>query len=145
MGEVFADFSAHAVTLPTATAFGGMGLIIALALQFSVRRYVPWIYWLTVVMVSIFGTLFADILKDELGVSLAESTVGFVIGPDCCFCGLVCNREESVRTPYSHLSARSFLLVDCTCHIRTGHCGGRFYRSHFTLGGFSYLEYCLPS
>ncbi|MBP2656669.1 MAG: hypothetical protein H6Q73_4238 [Firmicutes bacterium] len=79
MGEVFADFLDSTLTFPIAAALVGIGLAIALVLQFSARRYVPWIYWLTVVMVSIFGTMFADILDQELEIPLIVSTAGFVI------------------------------------------------------------------
>jgi uncharacterized membrane-anchored protein len=42
--------------------------VVALGLQFSVRRYLPWVYWLLVVMVAIFGTMAADIVHTALGV-----------------------------------------------------------------------------
>ena len=35
--------------------------VVALVLQFSVPRYVPWVYWFAVVAVSLFGTIAADI------------------------------------------------------------------------------------
>ena len=35
--------------------------VVALLLQFSVRRYVAWVYWFAVVAVSLFGTVAADI------------------------------------------------------------------------------------
>ncbi|MBP2650809.1 MAG: hypothetical protein H6Q74_1634 [Firmicutes bacterium] len=79
MGEVVADFSDNLLTFPLAATLGAICLVFALVLQFSARRYVPWIYWLTVVMVSIFGTMFADILDQELGIPLVVSTAGFVI------------------------------------------------------------------
>jgi uncharacterized membrane-anchored protein len=44
------------------------------ALQMHERRYVPWIYWLTVVLISVVGTQVTDILTDKLGVSLFVST-----------------------------------------------------------------------
>lgn len=45
--------------------------------QLSLRRYVPVVYWLTVVVVSVTGTLYTDILTDALGVPLAVSTAVF--------------------------------------------------------------------
>jgi uncharacterized membrane-anchored protein len=50
-----------------------------LVLQFSVRRYVTWIYWLVVVMVSIFGTMAADVLHVVLGIPYFASTTFFVV------------------------------------------------------------------
>ena len=52
---------------------------MALALQFWVRRYVTWIYWLAVVMVAVFGTMAADVLHVGLGIPYAVSTVFFLV------------------------------------------------------------------
>ena len=52
-------------------------LVAALSLQFGQRRYIPWIYWVTVVLVSIVGTLITDNLVDNLGVPLSTTTVVF--------------------------------------------------------------------
>lgn len=49
-------------------------LIIALVMQFRARRYVPATYWITVVFISVVGTLISDNLVDNLGVSLATTT-----------------------------------------------------------------------
>jgi uncharacterized membrane-anchored protein len=50
-----------------------------LVLQFRASRYVPWIYWLTVVMVAIFGTMAADVLHLGLGIPYLVSTTFFAI------------------------------------------------------------------
>lgn len=52
---------------------------MALSIQVSTRRYTPWIYWLTVVLVSIVGTQITDLLTDKLGVSLCVSTTIFAV------------------------------------------------------------------
>src|SRR5262249_58225938 len=44
-----------------------------------VRKYVPGIYWLGVVLISIVGTQITDNLTDNLGVSLVISTVAFAL------------------------------------------------------------------
>lgn len=44
------------------------------------NRYVPWIYWVTVVFLSIIGTLLTDSLSDTFGVSLYVSSALFAIG-----------------------------------------------------------------
>ncbi|TDG05948.1 hypothetical protein E1N52_22160 [Paraburkholderia guartelaensis] len=54
-------------------------LAIALILQMRTRKYTPWIYWLTVVLVSVVGTQITDLLTDGLGVSLYISTGVFAI------------------------------------------------------------------
>ncbi len=57
----------------------GILLLIALVVQIKTRKYVPVIYWLTVVLISIFGTLVTDILTDSLGVPLEYSTILFSV------------------------------------------------------------------
>jgi uncharacterized membrane-anchored protein len=52
-------------------------LIATLVFQFRSRRYVPGIYWLAVVLISIVGTLFSDNLVDNLGIELQTTTVAF--------------------------------------------------------------------
>lgn len=79
MGEVFSDFLTHQMDPVIAVGFAGIGLIIALVLQFLVRRYITWIYWLTVIMVSIFGTMAADVLHVGFGVPYIFSTSAFAL------------------------------------------------------------------
>jgi uncharacterized membrane-anchored protein len=54
-------------------------LIVTLVLQFRARKYVPWIYWLAVVLISVVGTLISDNLTDNFGVSLVTTTIAFAI------------------------------------------------------------------
>ena len=79
VGETGADYLAVHVGLGTAITDGVMLtlLIAALLLQLRYRQYVPWIYWLTVVLVSIVGTQITDALTDGLDVSLYVSTAVF--------------------------------------------------------------------
>jgi uncharacterized membrane-anchored protein len=48
--------------------------IVVLGIQFRTPRYVPGVYWLTVVLISVVGTLVTDTLTDNLGVPLPVST-----------------------------------------------------------------------
>src|SRR5579864_4044663 len=79
VGETGADYLAVHVGLGTALTGGIMLtlLIAALAVQLRMLKYVPWIYWLTVVLVSVVGTQITDALTDKLGVSLYASTIAF--------------------------------------------------------------------
>ncbi|WP_207306464.1 hypothetical protein [Arthrobacter sp. S41] len=81
VGETFADFLAVNVGLGPLPTTGMMLVLLAIALviQFRTRRYTPWIYWLTVVLVSIVGTQITDFFTDTLGVSLYVSTLVFTI------------------------------------------------------------------
>jgi uncharacterized membrane-anchored protein len=79
VGETAADF------LNTALDLGATGkallvaalLAVALAFQFRAARYVPAIYWLAVVLLSVLGTLITDNLVNGLGVPLEVTTVLF--------------------------------------------------------------------
>ncbi len=81
MGETAADYLAVNLGLGLATTSLIMTgvLVAALVLQFSRQRYVPWTYWLTVVLISIVGTLVTDNLVDNLGVGLVTCTAAFTV------------------------------------------------------------------
>ena len=79
MGEATSDYLVYRINPFIAVAMGGIGLVVALILQFSVRRYVAWVYWLVAVMVSIFGTMVADAIHIVLGVPYLTSTIFFSI------------------------------------------------------------------
>jgi uncharacterized membrane-anchored protein len=52
-------------------------LVVALVLQFAQKKYIPWIYWIAVVLISVVGTLVTDNLVDNFGVSLQTTTMLF--------------------------------------------------------------------
>ncbi len=62
----------------TTYAMSGI-LLVALVAQFRMRTYTAWIYWLTVVLLSVVGTLITDNLVDNLGVSLVTTTSVFSV------------------------------------------------------------------
>jgi uncharacterized membrane-anchored protein len=79
VGESFADWINMTLgvgLIPTALIFTVV-LAAVLGWQLSLNRYVPFVYWLTVVVLSVTGTLYTDILTDDLGVPLALSTTVF--------------------------------------------------------------------
>jgi uncharacterized membrane-anchored protein len=81
VGESFADWINITLgygLIPTALVFTVV-LAGVLGWQLSLNRYVPFVYWLTVVVVSVTGTLYTDILTDSLGVPLALSTSVFAV------------------------------------------------------------------
>lgn len=81
VGETGADFLAFHAGLGLGLTTVGMAVLLLLAWGWQMRttRYTPWIYWLTVVLVSIVGTQITDLLTDSLGVSLYVSTAGFSV------------------------------------------------------------------
>jgi uncharacterized membrane-anchored protein len=81
VGETGADFLAVDAGFGAGATTVGMSLLLAIALfvQLRTRAYTPWIYWLTVVLVSIVGTQITDVLTDVLDVSLYTSTAVFLV------------------------------------------------------------------
>ena len=81
VGETGADYLAVNAGLGQGMTRAAMGVLLAVALvmQLRTRRYTPWNYWLTVVLVSIVGTQITDLLTDGLGVSLYVSTSIFAV------------------------------------------------------------------
>lgn len=79
VGETGADYLAVHVGLGTTLTAAIMVAFLIAALVWQVRtpRYTPWIYWLTVVLVSVVGTQITDFLTDKLGISLYVSTAAF--------------------------------------------------------------------
>ena len=81
MGETAADYLAVNLGLGrTATSLLMTALLVlALAVQFRQRLYVPWSYWLAVVLISIVGTLVTDNLVDNFGVPLIATAILFTV------------------------------------------------------------------
>jgi uncharacterized membrane-anchored protein len=104
MGETTSDYFVRLIDPVIAVAIGAVGLAIALVLQFSVRRYIPWIYWLAVVMVSVFGTMAADVTHIVLGVPYFASTAFFAIALAGVF--LVWHRVEKTLSIHSIVTRR---------------------------------------
>ena len=81
VGESFADWISMNLgvgLVGTAVLFTGV-MAVVLLVQMRLRRYVPFAYWLTVVVLSITGTLYTDILTDQLGVPLMLSSTVFAV------------------------------------------------------------------
>jgi uncharacterized membrane-anchored protein len=81
VGETFADYlnSTIGIGLTGTTLIMAGFLIASLIVQFRLRLYVPIVYWLSVVLISVVGTLFSDNLVDNYGVGLPTTTIGFAI------------------------------------------------------------------
>ena len=81
VGETAADFLNMNLNfgLTGTSIVTGILLAVALFFQFKTKKYVPSIYWLSVVLISVFGTLITDNLTDSMGVPLEFSTIFFSI------------------------------------------------------------------
>jgi uncharacterized membrane-anchored protein len=75
LGESASDYLVHVMAPVIAVALGLIAVVLALALQFSMRGYRAWPYWLAVVTVGIFGTMAADVLHVGFHVPYAASSL----------------------------------------------------------------------
>jgi uncharacterized membrane-anchored protein len=107
MGESTSDFLVHAIVPQVAVVLGGIAFLVALYIQLSKDRYVPWAYWLAVAMVGVFGTMCADVLHVGFGVPYIASAAFFAIALYLVF--RTWHRTEgtlsihSIRTPRREL------------------------------------------
>jgi len=124
MGESISDYAVNHVNPYIAVALGAVGLLVALVLQFSVRRYVPWVYWLAVVMVAIFGTMAADAAHIELGVPYFVSTAAFLIALAVVFGAWHATEHtlsfHSITTPRRELFYWAAVMVTFALGTATG-------------------------
>ena len=79
VGETAADFLATSLGFGLAnTSYIMSGVfLIALAVQLSLKKYVPAVYWTVVVLISVVGTLVSDTLVDKLGLGLETTSIAF--------------------------------------------------------------------
>ncbi len=101
VGETAADLLNENLGLGLTTTSYVMAILLVLTLvfQFRASRYVPGLYWLAVVLISVVGTLFSDNLVDNLGVPLQTTTIGFAIVLAAVFAGWYASeRTLSIHT-----------------------------------------------
>jgi uncharacterized membrane-anchored protein len=104
VGETAADYLNVnlGLGLTGTTYIMGALLIITLIVQFVYRRYVPGIYWLAVVFLSVFGTLITDNLSDNFGVSLVTTTIAFSLALAATFAAWYASEKTlSIHTIYT--------------------------------------------
>ena len=77
MGESTSDYLVKAYNPIFAVAVGTLILLGVVAFQVGKDRYIPWVYWLAVLMVAVVGTMAADVLHKQLGVTYLISSLFF--------------------------------------------------------------------
>ena len=104
IGETGADFLIFNLKfgLPVTSYIMGALLAAALLIQIFTKKYVPWIYWTAVVLISIVGTLITDNLVDNLGVSLEITTILFSLALMATFITwYISQKTLSIHTIYT--------------------------------------------
>jgi uncharacterized membrane-anchored protein len=117
-------------------------LIIALVFQFRARKYVPTTYWIAVVFISVVGTLISDNLVDNLGVSLATTTIIFSVARVAVFIWSIPFKRDVASFftgPQSSSPSRSVRRAVTCCPKSSG--SATRSRSEFSPEG---LRLCTP-
>lgn len=136
VGETFADFLNTNLNLGlTGTSIiMGVLLIIVLFFQFRAKKYIPSIYWLAVVLISVFGTLITDNLIDNFGMSLITTTVIFSVALALVF--IAWYMKEKTLSIHSILTTRreAFYWLAILFTFALGTAAGDLVAEKFALG-----------
>jgi uncharacterized membrane-anchored protein len=136
VGETFADNLNENLGLGlsgTSYIMGGL-LLAVLFFQFRARRYVPGIYWLAVVLISVVGTLVSDNLVENYGVTLETTTIAFSAILICVFASwYAVERTLSVHTIFT-TRRESFYWLAILFTFALGTSAGDFLSEQLELG-----------
>ncbi len=136
VGETFADFlnTNFNLSLTNLTYIIGALLIVALFFQFRSRKYIAGIYWLSVVLISVVGTLITDNLTDNLGVALTTTTIIFAVALALTF-GLWYLKEKTLSIHTIYTSRReAFYWLAILFTFALGTAGGDLMAESLSLG-----------
>ncbi len=136
VGETFADNLNENLGLGLTNTSYLMGalLIATLVFQFRARRYVPGIYWLAVVLISVVGTLVSDNLVENYGVTLETTTIAFSAILICVFASwYAVERTLSVHTIFT-TRREAFYWLAILFTFALGTSAGDFLSEQLELG-----------
>ncbi len=136
MGETAADYLAVNMGLGLAVTALLMSAVLAVALvvQFAQKKYIPWAYWLAVVLISIVGTLITDCLIDIFGIALTTTTIVFTVVLAVTFA--VWYGVEKTLSIHSIFTTRRevFYWLAILFTFSLGTAAGDLVAEHFELG-----------
>lgn len=137
MGESTSDFLVYHFNPYLAVISGFIVFAAVLWLQFRTRQYIPWIYWLTVLMVAIFGTMAADVTHVVLGVPYIISTLVFAIALVIIF--YLWQKTEGTLSIHSITTPRRevFYWATVLATFALGTAAGDLFAFTFNLGFLS--------
>ena len=135
-GESFSDYvffndyiGQHAAMLM------GLGLLlVCLTVQFATTRYTPWVYWLAVTAVSIFGTMSADFLNKDLGMPLYASTLMLVAVQAAVFAAWYATQRTLDVHSIDNRLRELFYWLTVLCTFALGTAAGDFAAVTLGLG-----------
>jgi uncharacterized membrane-anchored protein len=138
VGETFADFINTKLgdNLNTTTLVMGSLLVVALAVQFRVPEYIPAVYWVAVVLISIVGTLITDNMVEHFHVSLATSTIVFGILMLASFAAWYASEKTlSIHSIHTH-KREAFYWTAILFTFALGTAAGDLIGEQYSLGYF---------
>ena len=137
MGEATSDFFVLKYNPYLAVFLGGIALAVALLIQFSVKRYNAWVYWLCVSMVAVFGTMAADSLHIQLHVPYIASSIFFGVALIAIF--VIWQKSENTLSIHSITTPRRemFYWATVLATFALGTAAGDLTAIRFGLGYFS--------
>jgi uncharacterized membrane-anchored protein len=136
MGETAADYLGVnlGLGLTKTSLIMSAVLIVALIAQFAQKRYVPWSYWLAVVLISIVGTLITDNMVDNFGITLITSTIIFTLALAATF-ALWYNSEKTLSIHSIYTNRReAFYWLAILFTFALGTAAGDLVAEQFAIG-----------
>jgi uncharacterized membrane-anchored protein len=141
VGETFADWLWNHVGLGEQNTFFVMLIpfVVALVAQFVVKRYVAPLYWITVVLISVVGTLLTDNMVDNWGISQLSSMIAFSLALAASF--VMWRRVEGTLSIHTvdNFRREAFYWTTILFTFALGTAAGDFISEKLALGYFSTL------
>ena len=126
VGETVSDYFNTTLNFGLVGTFFLMAALLAAALvaQFRLRTYIPAVYWLSVVLISVVGTLITDYLHDDRGIALKPLTIIFSIALAVSFA--IWYASEKTLSIHSIFTTKreSFYWVTILCSFALGTAAG---------------------
>src|SRR3954453_11689659 len=136
VGETAADYINETLNLGLSGTSVVMSVMLAIVLffQFRARRYIPSVYWLAVVLLSIVGTLITDNLVDTYEVPLETTTIIFGVALIVTFVAWYASeRTLSIHTIYT-TRREAFYWLAILFTFALGTAAGDLVAERFELG-----------
>lgn len=126
VGETVSDYFNTTLKFGLVGTFFLMATLLAASLvaQFRLRQYVPAVYWLAVVLISVVGTLITDYLHDSRGIALRPLTIAFSIALILSFAVWYSSEKTlSIHSIYT-TKRETFYWITILCSFALGTAAG---------------------
>src|SRR2546423_653258 len=136
VGETASDYLGTNLNLglTNTTYITGSLLLMTLFFQFRLRKYVPGVYWLAVVLISVVGTQITDNLVDNLGVTLVTTTIVFSVVLAAVFAAWFASERTLSTHPTSPPRREGFYWLAILFTFALGTAAGDLAAERINLG-----------